>query len=571
MLQNQTVTLINNQTTYENNLELSQRKDLGVFLTNNIHTVDKILDIIDFEDKNILSRKFLEPSCGNGVFVIRLLEILFKTEENKEVVSKFIESNIFFIDIDEKMIEKTKNNISSYFYSKFNEQYVGTYNDFVFDFTQRIKPKKINLLFDSLLDTPLTKFLNNIDYVIGNPPYVSLYGRRDRKKDEAQRIYYLNRYSQFPDSLKNGKINYVMLFIEQSLDFLKDDGKLSFIIDLSFFETAYEHTRKYLLDNSRILSIEYNIKDFEVASGQVILELQKTKVKNNLVKITDAETNISIEVDQALWYKPKDQFKFRFNTCSLSSAIIDKIESKNCPTLKSLYPKKNLRTCVMLLNMENLFVFEDKKTGQEVKIYPYYQGSKGLKGKYQKLESTKYFHYDKNLQDRVNDELKAELTAKGIKNKKRLGLGESVIYDNPKIYIRQSAKEIIASYDENPSSANNSLYVFTLRNAKKESITFLKFLCGLFNSDIITFYSQQLNIIRFSKGKQPQIKTSDLYKIPVPADIALQSKISKLVDKIYSNSEDEEIIKDDINKVINEYFNLSFDELETMQNAILNF
>jgi tRNA1(Val) A37 N6-methylase TrmN6 len=571
MLQNQTVTLINNQETYENNLELSHRKDLGIFLTNNINTVDKILDIVDFEDENILSRKFLEPSCGNGVFIIRLLEKLFKNIENKQVVSNFIKSNIFFIDIDEKMIEKTKSNISRYFYSKFNEPYNGNYNGFVFDFTQRIKPKKNNSLFYDLLDTPLSDYLDGIDYVIGNPPYVSLYGRRDRKKDEAQRVYYLNRYSQFPDSLKNGKINYVMLFIEQSLDFLKVDGKLSFIIDLSFFETAYEHTRKYLLDNSQILSIEYNIKDFEVASGQVILELQKTKVKNNLVQITDAETNVSIEVDQALWYKPKDKFKFRFNTCSLSSAIIDKIESKNCPTLKSLYPKKNLRTCVMLLNMESLFVFEEKNTNLEVKIYPYYQGSKGLKGKYQKLESTKYFHYDKNLQDKVNDELKAELTAKGIKNKKRLGLGETIIYDNPKIYIRQSAKEIIASYDENPSSANNSLYVFTLRNAKKESINFLKFLCGLLNSDIITFYSQQLNIIRFSKGKQPQIKTSDLYQIPVPTDISLQSKIAKLVDNIYSNSEDEEMIKNEINTVFNEYFNFTVDELETMRNAILDF
>lgn len=571
MIQNQTVTLINNQTMYENDLELSHRKDLGVFLTNNINTVDKILDVIDFEDKSILSRKFLEPSCGNGVFIIRLLEKLFKNIKNKKVVFKFIESNIFFIDIDEKMIEKTKSNISSYFFSKFNEPYIGSYNSFVFDFTQRIKPKKSNSLFDSLLDIPLAKFLDDIDYVIGNPPYVSLYGRRDRKKDEAQRVYYLNRYSQFPDSLKNGKINYVMLFIEQSLDFLKVDGKLSFIIDLSFFETAYEHTRRYLLDNSRILSIEYNIKDFEVASGQVILELQKTKVKNNLVQITDAETNVNIEVDQALWYNPKDQFKFRFNTCSLSSAIIDKIKSKNCPTLKSLYPKKNLRTCVMLLNMEKLFVFEDKKTKTEVKIYPYYQGSKGLKGKYQKMENKKYFHYDKNLQDKVNDELKAELTAKGIKNKKRLGLGETIIYDNPKIYIRQSAKEIIASYDENPSSANNSLYVFTLRDSKKESINFLKFLCGLFNSDIITFYSQQLNIIRFSKGKQPQIKTSDLYQIPVPTDIALQTKIAKLVDKIYSNSDDDEVIKNEINTVFNEYFKLTVEELETMQNAILDF
>ena len=571
MNQNQTDTLIKNQTTYENNLKLTHRKDLGVFLTNNINTVDTILDVINFEDKKILSRKFLEPSCGNGVFVIRLLEKLFKNIRDKEVVTKFIESNIFFVDIDKSMIEKTKANISTYFYSKFNERYTGSFNDYVFDFTQRIKPKKSLSLFDNLLNTPLSPFLDKIDYVIGNPPYVSLYGRRDRKKDEAQRIYYLNRYSQFPDSLKNGKINYVMLFIEQSIDFLKEGGKLSFIIDLSFFETAYEHTRKYLLDKTRILKIEYNIKDFEVASGQVILELQKTKVKNNIVQIIDAETNVKIEVDQALWNNPKDQFRFRFNTCALSSAIIDKIKSKKCPTLKTLYPKKNLRTCVMLLNMERLFIFDDKKVDKEVKIYPYYQGSKGLKGKYQKMESIKYFHYDKELQDKVNDELKAELTAQGIKNKKRLGLGETIIYDNPKIYIRQSAKEIIASYDENPSSANNSLYVFTLRNSKNESIVFLKFLCGLLNSDIITFYSQQLNIIRFSKGKQPQIKTSDLYQIPVPTDVSLQTKVANLVDKIYSHTDNIEIIKDEINLVFNNFFNLTAEELDTMQNAILDF
>ncbi|PHS63357.1 MAG: hypothetical protein COB12_09415 [Flavobacterium sp.] len=571
MFQSQSVSVINNQSKFENTLKSSHRKDFGVFLTNNIKTVDKILDSIDFQDNNILSKKFLEPSCGNGVFIIRLLERIFKNINDRYLVQSFIESNIYFVDIDDTMIETTKSNISEFYQLKFGQKYIGRFNGFVFDFTQRIKQKHNDSLFDTTLDVPLAKELNDIDYVIGNPPYVSLYGRRDRKKNEAQRIYYLNRYSQFPDSLKNGKINYVMLFIEQSIDFLKEDGKLSFIIDLSFFETAYEHTRKYLLDKTRIISIEYNIKDFEVASGQVILELQKTKVKNNLVQIIDAENNISIEVDQALWYNPKDQFKFRFNTCSLSSAIIDKIESKKCPTLKSLYPKKNLRTCVMLLNMESLFIFEDKRVDTEVKIYPYYQGSKGLKGKYQKMESTKYFHYDKELQDKVNDELKAELTAQGIKNKKRLGLGEIIIYDNPKIYIRQSAKEIIASYDEKPSSANNSLYVFTLRNSKKESVVFLKFLCGLLNSDIITFYSQQLNIIRFSKGKQPQIKTSDLYQIPVPTDIYLQSKVAKLVDRIYSNSEDEEVIKNEINAVFNKYFNLTIDELEIMKNAILDF
>lgn len=173
----------------------------------------------------------------------------------------------------------------------------------------------------------------------------------------------------------------------------------------------------------------------------------------------------------------------------------------------------------MLLNMENLFVFKEKIIRAEVKTYPYYRGSKGLNGKYEKMESATYFHYDKTLQDKINQDLKVELAAKGVKNKKRIGLGEIIIYDNPKIYIRQSAKQIIASYEENPSSANNSLYVFTLRNSEKESIRFLKFLCGWLNSDIITFYSQQQNIIRFSKGKQPQIKISDLYQIPVPTNI----------------------------------------------------
>ena len=73
-----------------------------------------------------------------------------------------------------------------------------------------------------------------------------------------------------------------------------------------------------------------------------------------------------------------------------------------------------------------------------------------------------FFYYNKPLQDSINDELKIELTKQGVKNKKRLGLGETIIYDNPKLFIRQSAKEIIATIDLGKSSANNSLYVFLL-------------------------------------------------------------------------------------------------------------
>ncbi len=571
MLQTQSTTLISNQINYEKSLKVSYKKEFGVFLTNNILTVDSILDVIDFEDKNILDKTFLEPSCGNGVFIIRLLERIFETRDDYIIARKFIENNIYFVDISEKMIEVTKDNIAKYFYLKFGENYNGKFRGFVFDFTQRIKTKG-NSLFDEMLNVPLKEYLNKIDFVIGNPPYVSLYGRRDKKKNEEQRVYYLNRYTQFPKALKNGKINFVMLFIEQSIDFLKENGKLSFIIDLAFFETAYEYTRKYLLDNTKIISIQYNIKDFDVASGQVILKIEKQKVKNHNVKIINEETNDTINVNQSIWNKINDQYKFRFNMCSKSSAIIDKIHNVKCPTLKDLHPKKNLRTCVMLLNMENIFVFDNKKDDVDVKIYPYYQGSKGLSGKYENMKNTKFFHYDKQLQDKVNEELKKELIAKGIKNKKRLGLGETIIYDNPKVFIRQSAKEIIATYDEKASSANNSLYVFSLRGTTLNDKTFLKFITGLLNSDLITFYAQQLNIIRFSKGKQPQIKVSDLYKIPVPKDEKIQLQISKLVENIYSKGiNDGQCFTEKINKIINDYFKITTKEYKLMQNSILDF
>lgn len=571
MSQTQSTTLISNQISYEKSLKVSYKKEFGVFLTNNILTVDSILDIIDFEDKNILDKSFLEPSCGNGVFIIRLLERIFETRDDYIVAQKFIEENIYFVDISEKMIEVTKDNIAKYFYLKFGKNYNGKFKGFVFDFTQRIKTKG-NSIFDEMLNVPLKEYLNKIDFVIGNPPYVSLYGRRDKKKNEEQRVYYLNRYSQFPKALKNGKINFVMLFIEQSIDFLKENGKLSFIIDLAFFETAYEYTRKYLLDNTKIISIQYNIKDFDVASGQVILKIEKQKVKNHNVKIINEETNDTINVNQSIWNKINDQYKFRFNMCSKSSAIIDKIHNIKCPTLKELHPKKNLRTCVMLLNMENIFVFDNKKDNVDVKIYPYYQGSKGLSGKYESMKNTKFFHYDKQLQDKVNEELKKELIAKGIKNKKRIGLGETIIYDNPKVFIRQSAKEIIASYDEKASSANNSLYVFSLRDNILNDKIFLKFITGLLNSDLITFYAQQLNIIRFSKGKQPQIKVSDLYKIPVPKDEKIQLQISELVENIYSKGINEgQCFAEQINKIINDYFKITTKEYELMQKSILDF
>jgi len=563
--------LLTTQGDSEKKVDSFIRKSTGLFLTNKLQTIDKILNIIPINEE-ILNKLILEPSCGEGIFLLRILIKVYERFPDKKIIKRFIENNLNFVDIGEIMIEKTKNNISSLYKLFFNEEYEGRFNGFGQDFTKKFIENKETLFRIENLEHPLAKLLGKVDYVVGNPPYVSLYGRRDKKKTEKQRIYYLTNYDQFPSDLENGKINLVMLFIEHALDFLKKDGKLSLIVDVSFFETAYKYTRRYLLKNTVINSLDINIKDFDVASGQIIVKLTKNSDnKSNEVNIIDNSNQKIYKVKQYLWFNPDDEYKFRFNHQGEARFILRKILDKNDMPISKIYSHKNLRTCAMLLDMEDRFTYKNPTDKNKNLIFAYYEGSKSLGEKYCNLRFSKYFYYDKQLQNLINDQLKIELAAQGIKNKKRIGLGDIVAYENPKIFIRQSAKKIIATLDMKRSAANNSLYIFTLRSNSSESISKLQFICGWLNSKLITFYSQFMDIIRFSNGKQPQIKIADLGSIPLPSNEDLQNKIVKCVSIIYNNPE---ILTEETNVIDNliyNYYELSESEIHYLEESIKAF
>jgi hypothetical protein len=559
-----------NQIEFEKKLDNKYKQQKGVYFTNSLEIIDNTLDIIKIDD-SIFEKKILEPSCGQGIFLLKLIYNVYIIFPNSQRLYNFINNNIFFIDIDKNMILQTIDNIKALYKYLFNKEYNGNFNSIECDFTD----KKCNAnLFEYHTDTILSKLYNTFDYVIGNPPYVSLYGRRDKKLNEEQRINYLHNYTQFPNYIKNGKINLVMLFLEHSLDLLKDDGRLSFIIDISFFESAYKYTRKFLLDNSTINELDINIQKFNVASGQIIIKITKSKYHpNNIVKIVDYKNNSTYQIPQINWNNNKDEYRFRYNISNINKNIIDKIYIKGEKTLLDKFPNKNLRTCTMLLDMEDKFtctnLIENSKLNANT--YPYYQGSKSLSSKYSILKYYKYFIYNKELQDNINNQLKIELREKGIKNKKRIGLGETIIYDNPKIYIRQSAKELIATIDMNKSSANNSLYVFSLRDNSIENINYLYFLVGWLNSDLITYYAQQMNIIRYSIGKQPQIKISDLYSIPILEDLEIQKIIYNKVKQIYNNQSLSVKFQQEINSIIYNFYNINTSEIDNINKQINDF
>ena len=91
------------------------------------------------------------------------------------------------------------------------------------------------------------------------------------------------------------------------------------------------------------------------------------------------------------------------------------------------------------------------------------------------------------------------------------------------------------------------------------------------NSDFVTYYAQQMNIIRFSQGKQPQIKIGDLGTIYIPDDIKLQNEISKLCKEIYTNFDSKDSVKTQIDKLVYSYYELSDLEITTIEESIKEF
>ena len=223
------------------NLSNNYKSNNGIFFTTNNDIINNIINIINIEKIN--NKIIFEPSCGNGMLILELMKKIHNFHNSQLIMDTFLKCNLVFNDIDKSILNECIYGIKNLYYKIYNQQINYNLNGFNVDFTK----KK-----DSFSFSKIYQYLGKIDYIIGNPPYITLYGRRDKKKTEVEREYFLKTYRQFPDKVKNGKINYVMLFIEHALDFLKINGQLSFVIDASFNETAYQYTREYLLNNYNV-------------------------------------------------------------------------------------------------------------------------------------------------------------------------------------------------------------------------------------------------------------------------------------------------------------------------------
>lgn len=546
------------QKAYESALSIDERRKSGVFFTYDLQIIDQLISAIPIGE--ISSKRILEPACGQGMIILRLIQKILILDFSQKQVDNFIAHSLYFNDINPHLVRKTQDNIGKLYRDHFGSAYKGRFNAYACDFTEKPFGRDNSRQIESRSDFPLFDLFGKIDFVVSNPPFIPLYGRRDQKSSESERQYFLANYKQFPAELTNGKLNYIMLFIEQAYDFLKSGGELSYVVDMSFLESAFKHTRKFLIDNTQIEQILFNLQMSDVTSSQMILLIKKQLPSDNRVKVTNWKSNNISYVNQALWNKAADEHKFRLERCPVSDALTDRIEEFAINRTLGSYPQKSFRTCTMLLSLEDKFTVPPELTQGRCPTFPFYEGSYSLPEKFGSFKSRKRFVYDKETQDRINHGLKLQLESEGVKNKKRVGLGEIAIYENPKVYIRQSASHLIASVDLRPSAANNSLYVFSLRNESTDRLDELYYICGWLNSELASFYARKRQIIRRGLGKQPQMKISDLLKLPFPTHPQLMERVVSAVKMIYQSGDEAQNLTAELNELFYDFFNFSAPE-----------
>lgn len=188
--------------------------------------------------------KILDAGCGEGVFAIIAAQKFSQLSGRK--IEEVIEKNIYFIDISEEYIEKTKQNLQK---------------------LSKNKIKKYNAITD---DFCFYNFNEKFDFIIGNPPYVRIQNLNERKQ-QLQKKYI---------TASNGSIDLYFCFFEQALKLLSENGKTSFITPNShFYSAAGKNLRNLLLPHlTKIINFDHFqvFKDATAYTAITFLQKEKT-------------------------------------------------------------------------------------------------------------------------------------------------------------------------------------------------------------------------------------------------------------------------------------------------------
>ena len=253
---------------YEKSLEVSYKKDNGIFYTD-IELSRKIIEFLSIPSDTVI----MDPCCGTGSFVIAAKEMGF--------------SSVYGADIDKKAIELSKKEYG-------------------------IESLKVIDTLANSGDAILKQFKlkEPVDFVIGNPPYAPM--STDIVIDTTDYLFLRN--------VKDSGSNLFVAALYRAFELTKTKGIISYIIPKNLLHVAsYGLLRRTILNEKKIISIVDIGRYFKNVRGeQIILTLQNSFEKDNNIEFYKYENNEfvkKLEVpqkfysDEILMFDSKEDFK----------------------------------------------------------------------------------------------------------------------------------------------------------------------------------------------------------------------------------------------------------------------
>ena len=196
--------------------------------------VSLILSQVGYEGENVLTKKIMEPSFGDGAFLVYIIDIIASQTKSPELAKEIILNNVFGIEKDPILYQKAMKNIQE-----------------VLDFHHITDiDLSSNLICENTLSC-YKQFRGMFDYVVGNPPYVRIHNITDKE--------ILKEFK-----FSSGNTDLYVLFYELGLTMLNDTGKLGFITPSSFLKNTSQKSFRNHLINSQYLDTLIDFKSFKI-------------------------------------------------------------------------------------------------------------------------------------------------------------------------------------------------------------------------------------------------------------------------------------------------------------------
>ncbi|MBU0572176.1 N-6 DNA methylase [Patescibacteria group bacterium] len=505
---------------FERSLCVEERKGKGQYYTPK-PIVEYMISQLDIKKDSTI----LDPSCGCGSFLLTLYDIM-RSKFDKDFIR-----NIYGVDLNEKAVKITR--ACLYMQSDFEDEYIDIVKGNIRVGNSIVENKQIDRLgfnwnkeFKGIMEH------GGFDFVIGNPPYVTL--RKDEDFDVAEAMY---------NEIINSPVNAATLMIGRGLELLKDNGALAFLLPKSIlFVDSYANLRKYLATKTEIQQIfDLGLKFKDVRGEQVILIVKKkAEAKKSKVKIyvysnnnTKLEERPKVEILQEELVKAK---KFLTYEDTSIYDLVNKITDMGT-TLTDFVDGEIFRG----LPIGGNSLVETKRNGEEI-----------IRGK-----SIEKFRIKKPLYlSREVLEKQSSIKIEKMKNKK-------VVLQN----IFSSESGVISAYD-----TKGLLTVDTVTNIIVEDDDKAKYILALLNSKLINFY---LMYGVFNRSRLTMhLDKSYIGLIPVVQNMDEKelSQIVKIIDDInLMQQEERSSVKKkykEIDLLVYKYYGLKKDEIMLIENAM---